>query len=1429
MKKVKQINPDFLTQFYDLFYIENDIEKHYSENQKKYEILFEKVNSKQHVETHYSENQEKHIDILVCGAGAGILDFPMLYSLLKMKRYDTANIIFVDINETPFKLLQQIITNHSTKTKKDLIANCNWGNNDITDKVYTEKISTCTVQYLFLIQDLELDIDIENKPLIKNTDSLDIPSKEKIYQDYLKKIIDTFNINASNKIQIKGGFDVIVMSMLLQHINYWRSLLAYTNAYLNTDGIFLYNQFGGDDYLFCADVYQGIIEDKSESVTNTQNLFLDIFKSQFSIISDNHELSPTNLDICENFFEFFGGGEQTKSDDILLSGKLSGDGIKKHFNEECYVFSTYNTYSQIIGKNDIKNVIEKIDDKKSYDFNFKLKWIAQKKITDDRIYHFNVINSADIIIKKIPLSKRRLSTQEHLNYISRSYNLLLNNSTIFSQKYLSDDDKERRKNIIYETLGLLRRFIIFRDVETITVFINDIDDSIIQPLYNEIYFGNEQKQNELIKEIRQYNEKLGKSKSSNEVFFDLYKNIYTKPFIVSQKFDTSNNKFSDDNFNGKYYEVELIHDGNDKNRVCLNTKLCQLAGKSNDVYGLFNIYKESIKDKNLVFIPCFRDNFTNTNKSEKEFTASFIISYDNKLTWTKEQEKDTLGFYISLVKKYVDYTNIGNSIDFIRYRNNIRRESIKSAIAAIMSRNMSHNLGSHVISGTKNYLANAGYILKDKKDGKGIYHLYQYLQERMDFIAMVTEGNRNKNLYKAPLNLKADILDIFAVDGRDKRHNKDNASHQIKSFLLNYVINSEKIVRDNPKDGEQKLEVMLLREVEENGIVLIHSFSSEANGDNDTNTFNDINFSVPLGINSRHAFLTILENYIRNSAKHNKKPTIPENTLVLSIMIEEAKIKDNQGNEIDGYNITIFDNKPKVVHTDKKSDPEWKAKQIEFLNADGSLKTFDKGIKEILISAAWLNGETDDMSRFEKENSEKIFTYKEQNLQKIYNGIKAVNYKDDDDGKKRLEEKNKRLKYYEYSEETNALALKFSLQKHKYVHFEEIFEESDLNNLPSADYYVLYINNPKIEAEKIEKMFPHVVFATKKNDRFYIGENDNEIEIQKETINDAIFLEKCYEIKNYNDKSNKYIAILYKTKPNDLENECKKIIRKDESEDLGIDVNDLYIFSNHNDTPNIFTTKYKEYKKAYSNLKFLEGLSGASYNYNLLENAAIDTLKYYKIREACDLKIAIVDERIYNKFKNIVFSNNLNVADIERVNKEILENKSDISKITNDAIDILKKHLYVPGDTDKNVKERVKTFIQAGKGIPITYNYNKIFPESKNIFIFDYKDDRLMDLDENKYDRSCNFDFISVHYSIIQDKFGKQGEKFSSNKYSQFIEQYIGKDKYNYRTIHSGRGGTNGTDDETFITLSAIESCLEDCKYQLSQLFLNLKYKEIKP
>ena len=114
-----------------------------------------------------------------------------------------------------------------------------------------------------------------------------------------------------------------------------------------------------------------------------------------------------------------------------------------------------------------------------------------------------------------------------------------------------------------------------------------------------------------------------------------------------------------------------------------------------------------------------------------------------------------------LIFSYITKSKYLNEVEQLRTKTN--RAAIKSAKSAIMSRNMSHNLGSHVMFYIKQKLNSVSKmldseVLKDlypdtieslskKIDGKefempflvGIGRFINYLQERQDYIATVAQ------------------------------------------------------------------------------------------------------------------------------------------------------------------------------------------------------------------------------------------------------------------------------------------------------------------------------------------------------------------------------------------------------------------------------------------------------------------------------------------------------------------------------------------------------------------------------------------------------------------------------------------------------------------------------------------------------------------
>ncbi len=121
------------------------------------------------------------------------------------------------------------------------------------------------------------------------------------------------------------------------------------------------------------------------------------------------------------------------------------------------------------------------------------------------------------------------------------------------------------------------------------------------------------------------------------------------------------------------------------------------------------------------------------------------------------------------------------------------KESIKSAVAAIMTRNMSHNLGSHYLYYTKTHLEKLAKVGGNLgPDLRGASRVLGYMQARMDYLATVISNDRYPY---GGVNFKSQIYDELTIDDFSKRHFKDNINtlREEDKNKIWYNINSEKI------------------------------------------------------------------------------------------------------------------------------------------------------------------------------------------------------------------------------------------------------------------------------------------------------------------------------------------------------------------------------------------------------------------------------------------------------------------------------------------------------------------------------------------------------------------------------------------------------------------------------------------------------------
>ena len=243
-----------------------------------------------------------------------------------------------------------------------------------------------------------------------------------------------------------------------------------------------------------------------------------------------------------------------------------------------------------------------------------------------------------------------------------------------------------------------------------------------------------------------------------------------------------------------------------------------------------------------------------------------------------------------------------------------KTEAEKAAKAAIMSRNMSHNIGSHVMAYLKQHLSSVTNILQDNilsdfissssfselldrieqakknqdssvkfikemstEEGSlalpflvGLGNFISYLQERQDFIATIATDYIP---YYSTVNFKDFIYDEINPDKRYLRH-KDRKNLQPDNILLGNIARSEGLGRTiSPTEKENgKLSDIVIKFRGFDGNPVVNESNIVLNGRKDA--YNDLEFmrqidvSLPGGMVGRQAVFSMLENIIRNAAKH---------------------------------------------------------------------------------------------------------------------------------------------------------------------------------------------------------------------------------------------------------------------------------------------------------------------------------------------------------------------------------------------------------------------------------------------------------------------------------------------------------------------------------------------------------------------------------
>lgn len=434
-------------------------------------------------------------------------------------------------------------------------------------------------------------------------------------------------------------------------------------------------------------------------------------------------------------------------------------------------------------------------------------------------------------------------------------------------------------------------------------------------------------------------------------------------------------------------------------------------------------------------------------------------------------EKQADWYELKKLKNYlIDYIMLVKARYVKELDDKRRAEATKSAKAAIMSRNMSHNIGSHVMSYLKQKLGSITSIMSS--DSEVLYNLFDgaklncsqikadgdfcsllqktitentndntcgedkanvgiqlpflvgtgrfigYLQERQDYIATIATDYIP---YGAPVNLKDAIYDELNPDLRHMRH-KTGDNNRPMNILLNYIAKSEGLSRENmnncrvekefvprTKDGKMigwelrpdkerfktKNDILFGFPMYTNENAKPHVFGLQpdcmSSDDPALSEMRKVNFSLPGGLVGRQAIFSIVENIIRNAAKHgNPRGTKPNDEGNLELTFDVIDICDIDNvphikqricderwrnlyrNAVDREKLYLFTITDNLEYPENaKLFPNLEKALVEgYLDEkSGNMSTSNKGIKEIRISAAWIRGEVDE-ERYLKLNDQ---------------------------------------------------------------------------------------------------------------------------------------------------------------------------------------------------------------------------------------------------------------------------------------------------------------------------------------------------------------------------------------------------------------------------------------------------------------------------
>ena len=716
----------------------------------------------------------------------------------------------------------------------------------------------------------------------------------------------------------------------------------------------------------------------------------------------------------------------------------------------------------------------------------------------------------------------------------------------------------------------------------------------------------------------------------------------------------------------------------------------------------------------------------------------------------------------------------------------------KVAKCAIMARNLSHNIGSHVLS----YLGNeveewsrkmSWDELQHPADLRGIRHLLRYLQERQDFLATIATFNVP---YFTPLPFKETIFDFINPHLKHKRH---PSVLETTNFLLKYIAKSEDL---NVYDEMHKLQVVLYDRRNECIIV----------GDepNSVDFLHDYTEMFPGGDVGRQAILSIVENMIRNAAKHEHHKDGSLSIFMELYHSSDEDIKTLFGDDelIDQYLKATDRDKLDYLALSYIAEPQTidttvnKIQKViregKYVDEHGTTLGENKGLKEMRISASWLRGETDEW--------------------KYPDRVESYNLSGNDEG-----EITPLLSVRQSSVHINGEykpVIQFVFGMRRFIPFAVIGDGyEDVNIEVAKDRDVVYKKNAReYQSDRFSNCAEYTLVANEKILREIRPTSYNRIVVvspeeivgktlkELETLAPKLYLRQ--NVRGCNDKER--LPEIY------IQDDENKDSKQSYAERI---ISDSIIFDEHSELRDKWEFIYKKHldgqegkgfisalrNKKYSSLRYVESITGNNSTDRLLRSSSLDEKWYYQQLYAMQKNVAIFDERIYDlandSTKAILFK-------LKGVYLFYIDDSFNIHGLLR-FDDYSNAQTVIIGRVKKE-KERFSIYLEK--------EFRDAYPE------FDY-----LTIHQGSLDK------IYEKLMGIKAPFDSDDTKFEIYRVTnEFCRAFLNSkelDKttgfYSGLTIHSGRSKPeeyNMPQKVPFIQYSALSSAIHDCKYTLINL-----------